>query len=98
MFGTDGAGIPFNPDFCVVHPRFYGTFPRVLGKYVREERLLILEEAIRKMTSFPAQRLGIKGRGLLREGMWADVVVFNPKTVADKATFEQSHAFPEGIL
>jgi N-acyl-D-amino-acid deacylase len=97
MFGTDGAGIPYNPDLGAVHPRFYGTFPRVLGKYVREEQLLTLEEAIRKMTSFPAQRLGVKDRGLLREGMWADIVVFDPNTVTDKATFEQSHAFPEGI-
>jgi N-acyl-D-amino-acid deacylase len=97
MFGTDGAGIPFDPEVGVVHPRFYGTFPRVLGKYVREDQLLALEEAIRKMTSFPAQRLGLKDRGLLREGMWADIVVFHPETVADKATFEQSHAFPEGI-
>ncbi|MFX0079376.1 MAG: amidohydrolase family protein [Candidatus Hermodarchaeota archaeon] len=97
MFGTDAAGIPFNPDLGTVHPRFYGTFPRVLGKYVREEQVLTLEEAIRKMTSFPAQRLGLKDRGLLREGMWADIVVFNPNTVIDKATFEQSHAFPEGI-
>ncbi|MFX1318905.1 MAG: amidohydrolase family protein [Promethearchaeota archaeon] len=97
MFGTDGAGIPFNPDFGAVHPRFYGTFPRVLGKYVREYGLLTLEEAVRKMTSFPAQRLGLKDRGLLREEMWADIVVFNPETVADRATFEQSHAFPAGI-
>ena len=84
--------------FFYNNSRFYGTFPRVLGKYVGEKRLLILEEAIRKMTSFPAQRLGIKDRGLLREGMWADIVVFNPETVADKVTFEQSQAFPEGIL
>ena len=97
MFGTDAAGIPFNPEFGAVHPRFFGTYPRVLGKYVREEQVLTLEEAIRKMTSFPAQRLGIKDRGLLREGAWADLVVFNPDTVIDKATFEKPFALPEGI-
>ena len=97
MFGTDAAGIPFNPDFGAVHPRFYGTFPRVLGFYVREVSVLTLEEAIRKMTSFPAQRLGLKTRGLLREDMCADIVIFDPKTVADKATFKKPHAFPQGI-
>jgi N-acyl-D-aspartate/D-glutamate deacylase len=80
------------------HPRYYGTYPRILGKYVREERVLTLEDAIRRMTSFPAQRMGILDRGLLREGMWADVVIFDPDRVADRATFLEPHQFPEGIL
>jgi N-acyl-D-amino-acid deacylase len=80
------------------HPRYYGTYPRILGKYVREERVLTLEDAIRRMTSFPAQRMGILDRGLLREGMWADVVVFDADRVMDRATFLEPHQFPEGIL
>lgn len=97
MFGTDAAGIPLNPAFGTVHPRFYGTFPRVLEKYVREQNVLTLEDAIRKMTSFSAHRLSVKDRGLLKKGMWADIVVFDPDAIADKATYEQSHQFPEGI-
>ena len=98
MVGTDGAGIPNLPALGAYHPRFYGVYPRILGKYVREEKLLTLEDAIRRMTSFPAQRLGLKYRGLIREGMCADIVMFNPDTVIDKATFEDAHQFPEGIL
>ncbi|MBI4529816.1 MAG: D-aminoacylase [Deltaproteobacteria bacterium] len=79
------------------HPRSFGTNPRVLGKYVREEKVLSLEDAVRKMTSMPAQLLGLKDRGLLREGYWADVVVFDPKTVADTATYEKPHQYPRGI-
>jgi N-acyl-D-amino-acid deacylase len=100
MIGTDGWGV--NPSGIMrhgkPHPRYYGTYPRILGKYVREEGVLTLENAIRKMTSFPAQRLGLLDRGLLKEGMWADVVVFDPKTVRDKATYLDPHQFPEGIL
>ncbi len=79
------------------HPRSFGTNPRVLGKYVREEKILALEDAVRKMTSMPAHLLGLKDRGLLREGYWADVVVFDPKTVADAATYEKPHQYPKGI-
>ncbi len=79
------------------HPRAYGTFPRVLGKYVREEKVLTLQEAIRKMTSFPAQKLGLKDRGLIREGMWADITIFDPEKIIDKATFMAPHQYPEGI-
>ncbi len=79
------------------HPRTFGTFPRVLGKYVREMSLLPLSEAIRKMTRLPATRLGLKHRGLIREGYFADIVVFNPDTVKDNATFEQPHQYPTGI-
>ena len=79
------------------HPRGYGTYPRVLGRYARELGVLSLEEAVRKMTSFPAQRFGILDRGLLRPGMWADITVFNPETVIDTATYQDPHQFPEGI-
>jgi len=97
MIGTDGVGIPNLPSLGAFHPRFYGTYPRILGKYVREEKVLTLEDAIRRMTSFPAQRLGLKDRGLIRENMCADIVIFNPDTIIDKATFEDTHQFPEGI-
>jgi len=79
------------------HPRSYGTFARVLGRYVRERKLLSLEEAIHKMTSFPAARLGLHDRGLLKPGMYADVVVFDPATVTDRATFTAPHQYAEGF-
>jgi N-acyl-D-amino-acid deacylase len=79
------------------HPRVYGTFPRVLGKYVRERKDLTLEEAVRKMTSLPARRLGLKDRGVLAGGKAADIVVFDPATVADRATYENPRQYPAGI-
>jgi len=79
------------------HPRMSGTFPRVLGRYVREEGLLSLEEAVRKMTSLPAQTFGIRNKGLLKEGFDADLVLFDPETVLDRATFEDPTQKPEGI-
>ncbi len=79
------------------HPRWYGTFPRVLAVYVREKGLLTLEEAVRKMTSMPADRLGLGERGRLREGAYADIVIFDAATVKDMATFEQPHQYPIGI-
>jgi N-acyl-D-aspartate/D-glutamate deacylase len=79
------------------HPRWYGTFPRVLARYVREKHVLTLEDAIRKMTSLPADRLGLPDRGRIKEGAWADVVVFDPETVEDRATFEEPHQYPVGI-
>jgi N-acyl-D-amino-acid deacylase len=78
------------------HPRGWGTFPRILGKYVREERLLTLEEAIRKMTSQPAARVRLNDRGILRPGMMADVTIFDPATIADKATFRDSNHYSVG--
>ncbi len=85
-------------DECVpLHPRGYGTYPRVLGDYVRERGVLGLEEAVRKMTSLPAQFLGLWDRGLIREGFWADIVVFDPMRVANRATFDEPCAAPEGI-
>lgn len=97
MIGTDGAGIPAAFSAGAYHPRFFGTYPRVLGKYVREEKILTLEQAIRKMTSFPAQRLGLKDRGLIIEGNWADLVILDPNKVRDTATFEDPYQLPEGI-
>ncbi|MDA0745125.1 MAG: D-aminoacylase [bacterium] len=80
-----------------VHPRSYGTYPRVLGKYVREEKAIALEDAVRKMTSSVADRLGLRNRGRLQAGCFADVVVFDPETVTDRATFEDSHRLSKGV-
>ena len=95
--GTDASG--FDPDSAIamVHPRSYGTYPRILGKYVRDEGVVTLEDAIRKMTSAVATRLSIQDRGLLRAGMYADVVVFDPATVGDRATFEDPHQLSVGV-
>ena len=79
------------------HPRAYGTFPRVLGRYVRDEKALTLEQAVHKMTGMPAARLGLNDRGVLRTGAYADLVVFDPARVADRATFEAPHQYPVGI-
>ena len=98
MIASDAyPGIPtFGKD--APHPRAYGTFARVLGVYVREKHVLTLEDAIRKMSSFPAQRMGIEDRGILRAGLKADIVVFDPATIIDKATFEKPHQYAEGVL
>ena len=82
---------------AAIHPRAYGTFPRVLGRYVRELKLLTLEEAVRKMTSQAALRAGLPNRGILRTGMKADIVVFDPATVRDVSTYDDPHHFSEGI-
>jgi dihydroorotase/N-acyl-D-amino-acid deacylase len=79
------------------HPRGWGSYPRVLSRYVRDERLLTLEQAVHKMTGMPAARVGLRERGLLREGAFADITVFDPARVRDRATFEQPNRFPEGI-
>jgi N-acyl-D-aspartate/D-glutamate deacylase len=79
------------------HPRAWGTFARILGKYVREERLLTLEEAIRKMTSRPAARVGLHDRGILRPGMAADITVFDPAAIRDVSTFEDPNHYSVGI-
>lgn len=95
MIGSDGSltrlgdGSP--------HPRAFGTYPRVLGRYVRERRLLTLEEAVRKMTAFPAARLGLTDRGLLRPGLMADIAVFDPATIEDRATFADPHHYAVGM-
>lgn len=79
------------------HPRSYGTFPRVLGKYVREEKIISLPESIKKMTSIPAGKFNLAGRGLIRKGYFADLVVFSPQNVIDRATWIEPHQYPEGI-
>lgn len=95
MIASDG-GIPvFGQD--VPHPRNYGTFARVLGRYVRERKVISLEEAVRKMSGLPAQRMGLTDRGLIRPGMRADLVLFDPAAIADRATFEQPHQYAAGV-
>lgn len=95
--GTDAGG--YDPDSAtsMAHPRAYGTYPRILGKYVRDEGVLSLEDAIRKMSSAVAIRVGIQDRGLLREGMYADVVVFDPDAIIDRATFADPHQLSVGV-
>ena len=79
------------------HPRGWGSYPRILGRYVREQKILTLEKAVEKMTGMPAKRVGLKDRGLLREEMFADIAIFNPETVIDRATFEAPNRYPEGV-
>jgi N-acyl-D-amino-acid deacylase len=79
------------------HPRVYGACARFLGKYVRDEKVLSLAQAIKRMTSFPAQRLGLQNRGVLREGMVADIVIFNFDTIIDKGTYAEPSQYPVGI-
>jgi N-acyl-D-amino-acid deacylase len=92
MVGTDSI---FLGNWASI--RTYGVYPRILGEFVRDERILSLPEAIRKMTSYPAQRLGILDRGLLRDGMKADIVVFDPVTIKSAATYEAPPQYPVGI-
>jgi N-acyl-D-amino-acid deacylase len=96
---TDGLAVSPNGPLgaFAVHPRYYGTFPRVLGRYAREERLLSLVDAVRKMTSLPAARFGLEHRGTIERGAFADLVVFDPERVTDRATFERPHTFADGI-
>jgi N-acyl-D-amino-acid deacylase len=84
-----GSGVP--------HPRGYGNNARVLARYVRELKVLRLEDAIRKMTSLPAATFHFENRGLLKPGFWADAVIFNPETVQDRATYKDPHNYPAGI-
>ena len=98
-FGSDeasqapeGVFLQSNP-----HPRAYGNFARVLGKYVREEKVIPIKEAIRRLSGLPATNLGLDHRGFLKEGMFADVVVFDPATIADRATFEKPHQYAVGV-
>jgi len=99
-FGSDGAAIaPVDPFLSSApHPRAYGNFARLLGKYVREEKIISLEEAIRKLTSMPASNLKIKKRGSLKIGNYADIVVFDSDKIIDKATYEDPHQFSEGMV
>jgi N-acyl-D-amino-acid deacylase len=99
MICTDATGRAAEGPFSAgkPHPRNYGSFPRLLGHYVRQQGLFALGEAVRKMTSLPAGRLGLSDRGRLSPHYWADVVVFDPATVADQATFTDPHRYPTGI-
>jgi N-acyl-D-amino-acid deacylase len=98
-FGSDASSMAPEGAFIKTstHPRAYGNFARLLGKYVREEHVIPMEEAIRKLTSLPAATLRIKERGKLETGFFADVVVFDPKTIADKSTYEQPHQYAVGV-
>ena len=95
LIASDGEVIRFGSG--VPHPRSYGTFPRVLAEYVRNRHVLSLEEAVRKLTSLPAQRAGLTGRGLIYPGAEADLVLFDPERVADRSTFADPHQYPAGI-
>jgi N-acyl-D-aspartate/D-glutamate deacylase len=97
--GSDGSSLAIDGPLRagVPHPRNFGTFPRVLGRYVRELKVISIEEAVRKMTSLPASILGIADRGSIKDGQWADLVIFDPATVADRATFEDPFQYPVGI-
>jgi dihydroorotase/N-acyl-D-amino-acid deacylase len=96
-FGTDAGGVDPDSTRGLTHPRAYGNFARIMGKYVRDEHVMPLEDAIRKATSAVATRLSIPDRGLLREGMFADIAVFDPNTIADRSTFEQPHQMSVGV-
>lgn len=99
LVGSDGRAVA--PDSVAgqgrPHPRFYGTFPRVLGHYARDLGLLSLPEVVHKMTGAPARILGLVERGLLREGYWADITTFDSATIIDRATYEDPHRYPRGI-
>ena len=97
--GSDAASMAPEGAFLrsSTHPRSYGNFARLLGKYVREEKVITLQEAIRRLSSLPATNLGLDHRGLLKEGMFADVVVFDPATIGDRATFENPHQYSVGV-
>jgi N-acyl-D-amino-acid deacylase len=97
IIGSDAEGFDPAKAKGMTHPRAYGTFARILGKYVREEHVLTLEDAVRKMSSATASRLGIRDRGLLQPGMFADVVVFDADAVADRATYERPHQLAVGV-
>ena len=98
--GSDSrANAPYGPlSFGKPHPRSYGTFPRVLGHYARDEGLLPLADAVRKMTSLPAARLGLAGRGIVARGAAADLVVLDAGRIEDVATYDDPHRYPRGII
>ncbi len=95
MIASDGGPRAFGED--VPHPRSYGNNARVLGRYVRELKILTLEEAIRRMTSLPAETFQLSGRGVIKPGAWADLVIFDPEKVNDPATFDDPHHYAEGF-
>ena len=95
MHASDGSTIEFGK--AQPHPRSYGTYPRILGRYVREQGIISLTESIRKMTKLPASVLGLNDRGQIKKGYWADLVLFDPKKIIDNATWEDPHQYPSGI-
>jgi N-acyl-D-aspartate/D-glutamate deacylase len=97
--GSDGTAVKIGGPTALgnPHPRYYGTFPRVLGRYVRQEKLLTLEDAVRKMTSANTAKIRVYDRGLLRPGQWADITVFDAERVIDNATYERPHQYATGI-
>jgi N-acyl-D-amino-acid deacylase len=99
MIGSDGSALATSGEMSAgkPHPRSYGTFPRVLGEYAREQRVLTLPEAVHKMTGLPARRLGLRDRGIVRVGARADLVVFDSRRIADRATYADPHRYPEGV-
>jgi N-acyl-D-amino-acid deacylase len=96
-FGTDASGPHPDSVTALLHPRAYGTYPRILGRYVREQGVLTLEDAIRRMTGAVADRLSIRDRGYVRQGMWADITIFDPATIMDVATFENPNRLSVGV-
>jgi N-acyl-D-aspartate/D-glutamate deacylase len=98
-FGSDGTAVKTEGPLSIgkPHPRYYGTYPRIMGRYVREQKVISLEEAVRKATSHNAAKIRIYDRGILRPGMKADITVFNPETIIDKATFDDPHQYAEGV-
>jgi len=99
MIGSDGWGLSTEGPLAAgkPHPRCYGTFPRLLAEYVRNRRIIPLEDAIRKVTGAPAEKLGLRNRGLIKPGYWADLVLFDPDGIQDTATYESPHQYPKGI-
>jgi N-acyl-D-aspartate/D-glutamate deacylase len=99
MIGSDGSSLAVEGAMAAgrPHPRSYGTFPRVLGHYARDERIITLPEAVRKMTGLPADRLGLTDRGVLRAGARADVVAFDAARIIDRATYEEPHRYAAGV-
>jgi N-acyl-D-aspartate/D-glutamate deacylase len=97
MYGSDGKCLPEDDEKYFPNPYTNGTFTQVLRKYVREKKLLSLHDAIRKMTSFPAQKLSLKNRGMLKEDYWADITIFDANTIIDKATYENPRLYSEGV-
>ncbi|MEK7409030.1 MAG: amidohydrolase family protein, partial [Acidobacteriota bacterium] len=97
--GSDGSAVAIDGPLARgnPHPRYYGAFPRLLGRYVRDEKVLTLEEAVRKMTSANAAKIGLYDRGLLRPGQWADITVFDAARIIDHATYEKPHQYATGV-
>jgi N-acyl-D-amino-acid deacylase len=98
-FGSDAASMAPEGVFLKssTHPRAYGNFARLLGKYVREQKVIPLAEAVRRLSGLPATNLGLDHRGFIKQGIFADVVVFDPQTISDRATFEQPHQYSIGV-